>query len=97
MAKIINFSDHFRREQSENKLRRIKQQLNSALGLNLSDDSVRYLMTEPGVNMKDPKTKSPEQLTLFDFLPTDKETEEIEFISDDGDEFIFELEPDYDA
>ena len=26
-----------------------------------------------------------------------KETEEIEFISDDGDEFIFELEPDYDA
>ena len=54
-------------------------------------------MTEPGVNMKDPKTKSPEQLTLFDFLPTDKETEEIEFISDDGDEFIFELEPDYDA
>ena len=27
MAKIINFSDHFRREQSENKLRRIKQQL----------------------------------------------------------------------
>ena len=34
---------------------------------------------------------------LFDFLPTDKETEEIEFISDDGDEFIFELEPDYDA
>ncbi len=97
MAKIINFSDHFRREQSENKLRRIKQQLNSALGLNLSDDSIRYLMTEPGVNMKDPKTKSPEQLTLFDFLPTDKETEEIEFISDDGDEFIFELEPDYDA
>ena len=97
MAKIINFSDHFRREQSENKVRRIKQQLNSALGLNLSDDSVRYLMTEPGVNMKDPKTKSPEQLTLFDFLPTDKETEEIEFISDDGDEFIFELEPDYDA
>ena len=97
MAKLINFSDHFRREQSENKLRRIKQQLNSALGLNLSDDSVRYLMTEPGVNMKDPKTKSPEQLTLFDFLPTDKETEEIEFISDDGDEFIFELEPDYDA
>ena len=97
MAKIINFSDHFRREQSENKLRRIKQQLNSALGLNLSDDSVRYLMTEPGVNMGDPKTKSPEQLTLFDFLPTDKETEEIEFISDDGDEFIFELEPDYDA
>ena len=77
MAKIINFSDHFRREQSENKLRRIKQQLNSALGLNLSDDSIRYLMTEPGVNMKDPKTKSPEQLTLFDFLPTDKETEEI--------------------
>ena len=58
MAKIINFSDHFRREQSENKLRRIKQQLNSALGLNLSDDSIRYLMTEPGVNMKDPKTKS---------------------------------------
>ena len=97
MAKIINFSDHFRREQSENKLRRIKQQLNSALGLNLSDDSIRYLMTEPGVNMKDPKTKSPEQLTLFDFLPTDKETEEIEFISDDGDEFILELEPDYDA
>ena len=97
MAKIINFSDHFRREQSENKLRRIKQQLNSALGLNLSDDSIRYLMTEPGVNMKDPKTKSPEQLTLFDFLPTDKETEELEFISDDGDEFIFELEPDYDA
>ena len=97
MAKIINFSDHFRREQSENKLRRIKQQLNSALGLNLSDDSIRYLMTAPGVNMKDPKTKSPEQLTLFDFLPTDKETEEIEFISDDGDEFIFELEPDYDA
>ena len=97
MAKIINFSDHFRREQSENKLRRIKQQLNSALGLNLSDDSIRYLMTEPGVNMKDPKTKSPDQLTLFDFLPTDKETEEIEFISDDGDEFIFELEPDYDA
>ena len=97
MAKIINFSDHFRREQSENKLRRIKQQLNSALGLNLSDDSVRYLMTEPGVNMKDPKTKSPEQLTLFDFLPTDKEQQEIEFISDDGDEFIFELEPDYDA
>ena len=97
MAKIINFSDHFRREQSENKLRRIKQQLNSAVGLNLSDDSIRYLMTEPGVNMKDPKTKSPEQLTLFDFLPTDKETEEIEFISDDGDEFIFELEPDYDA
>ena len=97
MAKIINFSAHFRREQSENKLRRIKQQLNSALGLNLSDDSIRYLMTEPGVNMKDPKTKSPEQLTLFDFLPTDKETEEIEFISDDGDEFIFELEPDYDA
>ena len=97
MAKIINFSDHFRREQSENKLRRIKQQLNSALGLNLSDDSIRYLMTEPGVNMKDPKTKSPEQLTLFDFLPTDKETEEIEFISDDGDEFTFELEPDYDA
>ena len=97
MAKIINFSDHFRREQSENKLRRIKEQLNSALGLNLSDDSIRYLMTEPGVNMKDPKTKSPEQLTLFDFLPTDKETEEIEFISDDGDEFIFELEPDYDA
>ena len=97
MAKIINFSDHFRREQSDNKLRRIKQQLNSALGLNLSDDSIRYLMTEPGVNMKDPKTKSPEQLTLFDFLPTDKETEEIEFISDDGDEFIFELEPDYDA
>ena len=73
MAKIINFSDHFRREQSENKLRRIKQQLNSALGLNLSDDSIRYLMTEPGVNMKDPKTKSPEQLTLFDFLPTDKD------------------------
>ncbi len=97
MAKIINFSDHFRREQSENKLRRIKQQLNSALGLNLSDDSIRYLMTEPGVNMEDPTTKSPEQLTLFDFLPTDKETEEIEFISDDGDEFIFELEPDYDA
>ena len=97
MAKIINFSDHFRTEQSDNKLRRIKQQLNSALGLNLSDDSIRYLMTEPGVNMKDPKTKSPEQLTLFDFLPTDKETEEIEFISDDGDEFIFELEPDYDA
>ena len=97
MAKIINFSDHFRREQSENKLRRIKQQLNSALGLNLSDDSIRYLMTEPGVNMKDPKTKSPEHLPLFDFLPTDKETEEIEFISDDGDEFIFELEPDYDA
>ena len=97
MAKIINFSDHFRREQSENKLRRIKQQLNSALGLNLSDVSIRYIMTEPGVNMKDPKTKSPEQLTLFDFLPTDKETEEIEFISDDGDEFIFELEPDYDA
>ena len=97
MAKIINFSDHFRREQSENKLRRIKQQLNSALGLNLSDDSIRYLMTETGVNMEDPKTKSPEQLTLFDFLPTDKETEEIEFISDDGDEFIFELEPDYDA
>ena len=97
MAKIINFSDHFRREQSENKLRRIKQQLNSALGLNLSDDSIRYLMTEPGVNIEDPKTKSPEQLTLFDFLPTDKETEEIEFISDDGDEFIFELEPDYDA
>ena len=26
-----------------------------------------------------------------------QETEEIEFISDDGDEFIFELEPDYDA
>ena len=97
MAKIINFSDHFRREQSENKLRRIKQQLNSALGLNLSDDSIRYLMTEPGVHMEDPKTNSPEQLTLFDFLPTDKETEEIEFISDDGDEFIFELEPDYDA
>ena len=97
MAKIINFSDHFRREQSENKLRRRKPQLNSALGLNLSDDSIRYLMTEPGVNMKDPKTKSPEQLTLFDFLPTDKETEEIEFISDDGDEFLFELEPDYDA
>tara|TARA_Y100001978_G_scaffold82677_1_gene74073 strand:- start:888 stop:1181 length:294 start_codon:yes stop_codon:yes gene_type:complete len=97
MAKIINFSDHFRREQSENKLRRIKQQLNSALGLNLSDDSIRYLMTEPGVNMKDPKTKSPEQLTLFDFLPTDKEQQEIEFISDDGDEFTFELEPDYDA
>ena len=97
MAKIINFSDHFRREQSENKLRRIKQQLNSALGLNLSDDSIRYLMTEPGVDMKDPKTKSPEQLTLFDFLPTDKEQQEIEFISDDGDEFTFELEPDYDA
>ena len=97
MAKIINFSDHFRREQSENKLRRIKKQLNSALGLNLSDDSIRYLMTEPGVNMKDPKTKSPEQLTLFDFLPTDKEQQEIEFISDDGDEFTFELEPDYDA
>jgi len=97
MAKIINFSDHFRREQSENKLRRIKQQLNSALGLNLSDDTIRYLMTEPGVNMKDPKTKSPEQLTLFDFLPTDKEQQEIEFISDDGDEFTFELEPDYDA
>ena len=97
MAKIINFSDHFRREQSENKLRRIKQQLHSALGLNLSDDSIRYLMTEPGVNMKDPKTKSPEQLTLFDFLPTDKEQQEIEFISDDGDEFTFELEPDYDA
>tara|TARA_B100001115_G_scaffold133180_1_gene100851 strand:- start:40 stop:204 length:165 start_codon:yes stop_codon:yes gene_type:complete len=54
-------------------------------------------MTEPGVNMKDPKTKSPEQLTLFDFLPTDKEQQEIEFISDDGDEFTFELEPDYDA
>ena len=97
MAKIINFSDHFRREQSENKLRRIKQQLNSALGLNLSDDSIRYLMTEPGGNMEDPKTKSPEQLTLFDFLPTDKEQQEIEFISDDGDEFTFELEPDYDA
>ena len=54
MAKIINFSDHFRREQSENKLRRIKQQLNSALGLNLSDDSVRFLMTEPGVIMEVP-------------------------------------------
>ena len=78
MAKIINFSDHFRREQSENKLRRIKQQLNSALGLNLSDDSIRYLMTEPGVDMEDPKTKSPEQLTLFDFLPTEFESNNLQ-------------------
>ena len=44
MTKILSFADAYERK----KLEKIIHQLNSSLGLNLSEGSVRYLMTPPG-------------------------------------------------
>ena len=44
MTKILSFADAYERK----KLEKIRHQLNSSLGLNLSEGSVRYLMTPPG-------------------------------------------------
>ena len=44
MTNILHFAEH----QERRKLDRIRNQLNTSLGLNLSEGSVRYLMTPPG-------------------------------------------------
>ena len=44
MGKIVSFKKHKERV----KLQKIREHLNSSLGLNLSEKSVRYLYTPPG-------------------------------------------------
>lgn len=44
MTNILSFTDAYERR----KLQKIRHQLNTSLGINLSEESVKYLMTPPG-------------------------------------------------
>jgi len=44
MGKVVSYKKHKERI----KLQKIREHLNSSLGLNLSEESVRYLYTPPG-------------------------------------------------
>ena len=94
MGRIISFAEHRERI----KLEKIRQHLNTSLGLNLSKKSVKFLFTPPDDIMRIGMT-SPKKSKILNFKHAQNrkfnEENVVEFTTDDEElTFEFELEED---